>query len=99
METRFHWFGRLLPVILAGKSIRLCKCSGNVLIGSFLAHNYCPVSEPQKRELLMASSMDALLFNQPLLEKVSSQLREDSLISSSALLSKMSKSSGHPKSS
>ena len=33
METRFHWFVRLSPVILAYKSIELCKCSGNVLIG------------------------------------------------------------------
>ena len=56
----------------------------------FLAHVSCPVLEPQKHELLMASSLDVLLFEQPFLEKVSRQLKEDSLISSSASLSKMS---------
>ena len=64
---------------------------------SFLAHVSGPVSEPQKRELLTAAGSDPFLFDQPLLEKVSSQLKEDSLLSSSASLSKMSKS-GRPKS-
>ena len=64
---------------------------------SFLAHVSGPVSEPQKHELLTAAGLDPFLFDQPLLEKVSSQLKEDSLISVSASLSKMSKS-GHPKS-
>ena len=31
METRFHWFVRLSPVILACKSIELCKCSGKYI--------------------------------------------------------------------
>ena len=44
-----------------------------------------------------ATVSDSFLCYQPLLEKVSSQLIEDPLISSSASLSKMSKSSGHPK--
>ena len=64
---------------------------------SFLAHVSGPVSEPQKHELLMAAGSEPFLFDQPLLEKVSSPLKEDSLLSSSASLSKMSKS-GHPKS-
>ena len=59
---------------------------------SFLAHVSGPVPEPQKRALLMAPGSESFLFDQPLLEKVSSQLKEDSLISSSASLSKLSKS-------
>ena len=64
---------------------------------SFLAHVSDPISEPWKRELLTTASSDTFLFNQPLLEKVSNQLKEDSLLSSSASLSKMSKF-GHQKS-
>ena len=53
---------------------------------SFLAYASFHVSEPQKRELLVSRGSDLLLFNQPLLEKVSSQLKEDSLVSSSLSL-------------
>ena len=63
---------------------------------SFLAHVSFPVSEPQKRELLVSPGSDAFLFDQPLLEKVSGQMKEDS-ISSSLCLSKLSKSSGRSK--
>ena len=42
---------------------------------SFLGHVSFPVSEPQKRELLVSPGAD-LLFDQPLLEKVSSQLKD-----------------------
>ena len=31
METRFHWFVRLSPVILAYENIELCKCSGKYI--------------------------------------------------------------------
>ena len=65
---------------------------------SFLAHASFTVSEPQKRELLVSPGSD-LLFDQPLLEKISSQLKEDSLGSSSLSLSKLSRSSGCAKSS
>ena len=64
---------------------------------SFLAQVSGPILEPQKRELLTAEGSDPFLFDQPLLEKVLSQLKEDSLLSSSASLSKMS-NSGHSKS-
>ena len=63
---------------------------------SFFAHAPFPVSELQKRELLVSLGSD--LFDHPLLKKVSSQMKEDS-ISSSLSLSKLSKSSGHSKSS
>ena len=44
-----------------------------------------------KRELLVAPGIDNLLFNQPLLEKVVSMIKEDSLISSTASLASISK--------
>ena len=65
---------------------------------SFLAHASFLVSELQKRELLVSPGSD-LLFNQPLLEKISSQLKEDSLVSSSLSLSGLLCFSGLSKSS
>ena len=65
---------------------------------SFLAHASFPVSEPQKRELLVSPGTDLLLFNQPLLEKIAIQLKEDSLVSSPLSLSKLSRFSGRSKS-
>ena len=64
---------------------------------SYLAHTSCPVGESVKRELLVAPGTDNLLFNQPLLEKVVSTIKEDSLISSIASLASISKaaSRGH----
>ena len=64
---------------------------------SFLAHASFPVSESQKRKLLVSPGTD-LLFNQPLLEKIASQLKEESLVSSSLSLSKLSRLSGRYKS-
>ena len=58
---------------------------------SYLAHTSCPVGESVKRELLVAPGTDNLLFNQPLLEKVVSTIKEDSLISSTASLASISK--------
>ena len=49
---------------------------------SFLAHASFLVSEPRKRELLVSPSSDLFLFDQPLLEKISSHMKEDSMISS-----------------
>ena len=66
---------------------------------SYLAHASCPIAESQKRELLVTPGTDSLLFNQPLLEKVVSQLKEDSLISSSVSLSTISKSAARSRSS
>ena len=58
---------------------------------SYLAHTSCPVGESVKRELSVAPGTDNLLFNQPLLEKVVSTIKEDSLISSTASLASISK--------
>ena len=58
---------------------------------SYLAHSSCPVGDSVKRELLVAPGTDSLLFNQPLLEKVVSNIKEDSLISSTASLASLSK--------
>ena len=65
---------------------------------SYLAHASCPIAESQKRELLVAPGTDSLLFNQLLLEKVVSQLKEDSLIASSVSLSNLSKAAGRARS-
>ena len=51
--------------------------------GSYLAHVLFLLSESWKRELLVTPGSDASLFDQSLLEKVSVQVKEDSLISSS----------------
>ena len=60
---------------------------------SFLAHVSFPILEPQKRQLLVFPSSESFLFDQLLLEKISSQMKEDSMISSSLSLSKPFKSS------
>ena len=65
---------------------------------SCLAHNSCPVVESVKRELLVAPGTDNLLFNQPLLEKVVSTIKEDSLISSTASLASISKAASRGRS-
>ena len=53
---------------------------------SYLAHASCSVAESVKRDLLAAMGSESLLFDQQLLEKLVSQLKEDSLISSTASL-------------
>ena len=58
---------------------------------SYLAHATCPIAESVKRDLLVAPGTDSFLFNQPLLEKVVSNMKEDSLISSTASLASLSK--------
>ena len=58
---------------------------------SYLAHASCPVGDSVKRKLLVAPGTESLLFNQPLLEKVVSNIKEDSLISSTASLASLSK--------
>ena len=65
---------------------------------SYLAHASCPVGDSVKRELLVASGTESLLFNQPLLEKVVSNIKEDSLISSTASLASLSKAASHGRS-
>ena len=65
---------------------------------SYLAHTSCPVGESVKRELLVAPGTDNLLFNQPLLEKVVSTIKEDSLISSTASLASISKAASRSRS-
>ena len=46
---------------------------------SYLAHASCSVAESVKRDLLAAPGSESLLFDQQLLEKLMSQLKEDSL--------------------
>ena len=57
----------------------------------YLAHTACPIAESVKRDLLVAPGTDTFLFDQPLLEKVVSHMKEDSLISSTASLATLSK--------
>ena len=59
---------------------------------SYLSHASCSVAESVKRDLLAASGSDSLLFDPELLERLVSQLKEDSLISSTASLASLSKS-------
>ena len=65
---------------------------------SYLVHTSCPAGESVKRELLVAPGTDNLLFNQPLLEKVVSTIKEDSLISSTASLASISKAASRGRS-
>ena len=60
---------------------------------SYLAHTSCPITESQKQKLLVAPGTGSLLFDQPLLEKIVSQLKEDSLFASS-VSSNLSKAAG-----
>ena len=65
---------------------------------SYLAHTSCPIAESVKRDLLVAPGSDSLLFNQPLLEKVVTTVKEDSLISSTASLASISKAASRGRS-
>ena len=58
---------------------------------SYLAHAACLIAESVKWDLLVAPGTDSFLFDQPLLEKVVSNMKEDSLISSTASLALLSK--------
>ena len=51
-----------------------------------------------KRDLLVAPGTDSLLFNQPLLEKVVTTIKEDSLVSSTASLASLSKAASRGRS-
>ena len=66
-----------------------------------MAHTDCLIAEWVKRDLLVAPGADSFWFDQPLLEKVVSNMKEDSLISSTASLASLSKaaSRGHSDSS
>ena len=59
---------------------------------SYVAHATLPFSQAQKRELLVSPGSASGLFEQGLLEKISSQVKEDSFISSSLSMAKMAQS-------
>ena len=59
---------------------------------SYVAHATLPLSQAQKRELLVSPGSASGLFDQSLLEKISSQVKEDSFISSSLSMDKMAQS-------
>ena len=58
---------------------------------SYLAHTSCPMAESVKRDLFISPGTSSFLFDQPLLEKVVTAMKEDSLISSTASLASLSK--------
>ena len=58
---------------------------------SCLAHASCPIAESVKRDLLVSPGSASFLFDQPLLEKVVTSVKEDSIISSTASLVSLSK--------
>ena len=55
---------------------------------SLLAHSKVPIPEPQKRTLIVTPGSDSGLFDEPLLDSVAAQVKEDSLVSSSLAVSK-----------
>ena len=59
---------------------------------SYVAHTTLPLSHSQKCELLVSPGSASFLFDQGLLEKISSQVKEDSFISSSLSMAKMAQS-------
>ena len=65
---------------------------------SYLAHASCPIAESVKRDLLVAPGSNNLLFNQPLLEKVVTTVKEDSIISSTASLASLSRAASRGRS-
>ena len=65
---------------------------------SYLAHTSCPIAESVKRDLLVAPGSGSFLFNQPLLEKVVTTVKEDSIISSTASLASLSRAASRGRS-
>ena len=65
---------------------------------SYLTLAACPIAESVKRDLLVAPGTDSFLFDQPLLEKVVSNMKEDSLISSTASLASLSEAASRGRS-
>ena len=61
---------------------------------SLLAHSKVPIPEPQKRALIVTPGSDSGLFSEPLLDSVAAQVKEDSLVSSSAVSKALSSRSG-----
>ena len=59
---------------------------------SHIGHTTLLLSQAQKRELLVSSGSASGLFNQGLLERVSNRVKEDSFISSSLSVAKMTRS-------
>ena len=62
-----------------------------------MAHATVPVSQVQKRELTVASGSSDGLFDQDLLVKVASQVKEDAFVSSSLSMAKLAQSSSSGK--
>ena len=65
---------------------------------SYLAHTSCPIAESVKRDLLVAPGSGSFLFNQPLLEKVVTTVKEDSITSSTASLASLSRAASRGRS-
>ena len=65
---------------------------------SYLAHTSCPIAESVKRDLLVAPGSGSFLFNQPLLEKVVTTVKEDSIILSTASLESLSRAASRGRS-
>ena len=65
---------------------------------SYLAHTSCLIAESVKRDLLVAPGSGSFLFNQPLLEKVVTTVKEDSIISSTASLASLSRAASRGRS-
>ena len=63
----------------------------------YLGHASLPLSAAQKSDLLVTSGSDSTLFDQGLLEKVSSQVKEDSFISSSLSMANLARSQASSK--
>ena len=55
---------------------------------SLLAHLKVPIPEPQKRALIVTPRSASGLFDEPLLDSVAAQVKEDSLVFSSLAVSK-----------
>ena len=65
---------------------------------SSLAHASCPIAESLRCYLLVAPGTASFLFDQLLLEKVVTAMKEDSLISSTASLASLSKAASRGRS-
>ena len=65
---------------------------------SYLAHASCPIAESVKRDLLISPRSASFLFDQPLLEKVVTSVKEGSIISSTASLASLSEAASRGRS-
>ena len=90
-------FNKNISALLAALASQITMRAGisdfvaSKLRESYLAHASCPIVESVKCDLLVSPGSASFLFDQPLLEKAVTAMKEDSITSSTASLASLSK--------